>query len=60
MSYYFEKCCFDSQKNDARNECNMLSCEGKHSDLGLFFHQTNNEYFYCLNRNSLANSITAC
>ena len=53
MPLYFEKCCFDSQKIGLRNEFDMLSCEGKHSDFGLFFHRTNNEYFYCLNSKQL-------
>ena len=43
MPYYFEKCCFDSQKIGVRNEC----------DFGLFFHRTSNEYFYCVNRKQL-------
>ena len=53
MPYYFEKCYFDSQKIGVRNECNMLSCGGKHLDFDLFFHRTNNEYFYCVNRKQL-------
>ena len=53
MPLYFEKCCFDSQKIGLRNEFDMLSCEGKHSDFDLFFHRTNNEYFYCLNNKHL-------
>ena len=53
MPLYFEKCCFDSKKIGVRNEFDMLSCEGKHSDFGLFFHRTKNEYFHCLNRKQL-------
>ena len=54
MSYYFQKCCFDSEKNGVRNECDKLSCisNGKHN-FGLFFHRNNDETFYCLKRKQL-------
>ena len=54
MSYYHQKCCFDSGKIGLRNECDRFSCisNGKHN-FGLFSHQNNNETFYCLNRKQL-------
>ena len=54
MSYYFQKCCFNSEKNGVRNECDKLSCisNGKHN-FGSFFHRNNDETFYCLKRKQL-------
>lgn len=53
MPYYFQKCCFDSEKLGVRNECDRLSCVNRKHDFGLFFHRTNDESFYCLNRRQL-------
>ena len=54
MSYYFQKCCFDSEKIGVRNECDRLTriSNGKHN-FGLFFHRNNDETFYCLNKKKL-------
>ena len=36
------------------SECYRLSCEGNHHPVfKLFYHKTNNEYFYCVNRDQL-------
>ena len=53
MSHKFEFCCFDSELIGTRKECDRLSCEGKHTEFNLFYHQNNNKTFYCLNRKGL-------
>ena len=51
--YFFHKCCFDADVIGKWTECDRLSCEGNHTEFTLFFHKTNNESFYCLNRRQL-------
>ena len=53
MSHKFEVCCFDSELIGTRKECDRLSCEGKHTEFNLFYHQNNNKTFYCLSRKGL-------
>ena len=55
MTYYFEKCYFDSEKMGVRTECDRMSCvlNRKHDKFELYFHRTNDESFYCLNRKQL-------
>ena len=53
MSCYFKKYCFDAQEVGTRKECDRLSCDGKHTEFALFFHEKNNQYFYCLNKKQL-------
>ena len=37
-----------------RSGCERLSCEGNHNPaFNLFYHKTNKEWCYCLNRNQL-------
>ena len=53
MENRFEICCDDSVLIGTRSECDRLSYEGKHTELNLFYHKANNEYFYCVNRQQL-------
>ena len=47
--------CFDSVLIGTRSECDRDSCEHKkHSpEFDVYYHEVNNEYFYCLNRKQL-------
>ena len=37
-----------------RSECDRLSCDGNHNPVfNLYYHKTNKEWCYCLNRNQL-------
>ena len=53
MPCYFKKSCFDAQVVGTQKECDILNCDGKHTEFTLFFHKVNNEYLYCLNRKQL-------
>ena len=53
MSNFFQKCCFESEVIRKRAECDRLSYQGKHTEFTFFFHKSNKEYFYCLNRKQL-------
>ena len=52
MTNRFEICCHDSLLIAIRSECDRLTCKGKFT-CNLFYHQVNNEYFYCVNREQL-------
>ena len=55
MENRFLACCFDSLLIGTCSECDRLSCEyEKHSsEFDVYYHNVNNEYFYCLNRKQL-------
>ena len=54
MENRFLNCCFDFTLVGTHSECDRLSCEGNHDLVfDLYYHQTNNKYCYCLNRNQL-------
>ena len=53
ISCYFEKRCFDAQEVGTQKECDIISCDGKHTKFTLFIHKKDNQYFYCLNRKQL-------
>ena len=55
MENRFLLCCHDSLLVGTRSECDRFSCpEGNHFPiLNMYFHKSNNEYFYCLNREQL-------
>ena len=55
MENRFLICCHDSLLIGTRSECDRIFCkEGKHLPVfNLYYHQNNNEYFYCLNRDQL-------
>ena len=40
MTYYFEKCCFDSEKMGVTTECDRMNCvlNRKHDNFELYFH----------------------
>ena len=54
MAYYFQKCCFDSEKIDVINECDRMSriFNRKH-EFEKYSHKRNDETFYCLNTKQL-------
>ena len=54
MAYYFQKCCFDSEKIEVINECGRMLCilNRKH-EFQKYYHKGNDETFYCLNRKQL-------
>ena len=54
MAYYFQKCCFDSEKIDVINECDRMSriFNRKH-EFEKYSHKGNDETFYCLNTKQL-------
>ena len=55
MENHFLICCRDSLLIGTRSECDRFCCqEGKHLPLfNLYYHNSNNEYFCCLNRKQL-------
>ena len=54
IAYYFQKCCFDSEKIDVINECDRMSriFNRKH-EFEKYCHKGNGETFYCLNTKQL-------
>ena len=54
MSYYFQKCCCDSEKIGVINECDRMSCIlNRRHEFEKYYYKRNDETFYCLHRKQL-------
>ena len=54
MENRFEKCCFDFGVIRSSTQCDRLNCEAKYNPaFTVCYHNINNEYCYCLNREQL-------